>query len=583
MGIRYLTTFVENHFKGWKKIPVRGKLIIDISAVLPLLFEKVSTEHNELCGGDYVSVAREMSRFLQTLVDAGIDPIVVLSGTFNYDKADTIERRVEEKRKYIANLLLPVEKRDHEVKVRSVSTRYLSNTAIIESVKQVVGGQNLFVADRTADVDIACLAIHHQCPVLSNDSDFYVFPLLHGYIPYSRLDWNDVRNNCIIGEFYFYQVFCRQFGIRDESLLTLIPVITGNDTVAALDKGYLTVIMPRDEHTNDSHLIEDTVQYVASFKTFDTCLTTLRKQRMFGMVKTIQDVYQEYFFLPLFKPRSSLATDLTCKDGSSVPRFILEKHRKGIFFTFVLNVLVYHKAHFSTAVENISESWCCLIGVPIRRAIYGILCGENASIWEAQRCAHAVGQKEVESKGITHVTYDGEVIPLPTLQACGKQRDREYGVKILFGILDSRKEDFKNIPQDYQLLLAITRYWYKHCTINKKDILSNAFILLLQLSKEHRVKRSLRTKVPARPLYPIASFAHAFSQWQSLYRDIQSLDQLLQEPLKLLPVSQFLECSFLYSLVEDLIKGGVFKVIQQYGLDQSIHQVFSAAVTSAAT
>ena len=132
-------------------------------------------------------------------------------------------------------------------------------------------------------------------------------------------------------------------------------------------------------------------------------------------------------------------------------------------------------------------------------------------------------------------------------------------------------------------MLAITRYWYKHCTINKKDILLNAFILLLQLSKEHRVKRSLRTKVPARPLYPIASFAHAFSQWQSLYRDIQSLDQLLQEPLKLLPVSQFLECSFLYSLVEDLIKGGVFKVIQQYGLDQSIHQVFSAAVTSAAT
>ena len=295
MGIRYLTTFVENHFKGWKKIPVRGKLIIDISAVLPLLFEKVSTEHNELCGGDYVSVAREMSRFLQTLVDAGIDPIVVLSGTFNYDKADTIERRVEEKRKYIANLLLPVEKRDHEVKIRSVSTRYLSNTAIIESVKQVVGGQNLFVADRTADVDIACLAIHHQCPVLSNDSDFYIYPLLYGYIPYSRFDWNDVRNNCIIGEFYFYQVFCRQFGIRDESLLTLIPVITGNDTVAALDKGYLTVIMPRDEHTNDSHLIEDTVQYVASFKTFDTCLTTLRKQRMFGMVKTIQDVYQEYF------------------------------------------------------------------------------------------------------------------------------------------------------------------------------------------------------------------------------------------------------------------------------------------------
>ena len=414
---------------------------------------------------------------------------------------------------------------------------------------------------------------------MSNDSDFYVFPLLYGYIPYSRFDWNEVRNNCIIGEFYFYQVFCRQFGIRDESLLTLIPVITGNDTVAALDKGYLTVIMPRDDNTNDSHLIEDTVQYVASFKTFDTCLTTLRKQRMFGMVKTIQDVYQEYFFLPLFKPRSSLATDLTCKDGSSVPRFILEKHHKGMFFTFVLNVLVYHKAHFSTAVENISESWCCLIGVPIRRAIYGILCGENACIWEAQRCAHAVGQKEVESKSITHVTYDGEVIPLPTLQSCGTQRDREYGVKILFGILDSRKEDFKNIPQDYQLLLAITRYWYKHCTINKKDILLSSFVLLVQLFKEHKVEKRLPLSNHTQPPFPVGSFAHAFSQWQSLYRDIKCLNELLQRPLKLLLVSDFLECSYLYSLIEAVMEGGVSKVIKQHCLNQNTYQLF-VAVTS---
>ena len=580
MGIRYLTTFVEKYFKGWKKTPVQGKLIVDISAVLPLLFEKASTEYNELCGGDYVSVAREMSRFLQTLVEAGINPIVVQSGTFNYDKADIIERRVEEKRKYIANLLLPVEKRDHEVKKRSISTRYLSTTAIIESVKRVVGDRNLFVADRTADVDIACLAIHHQCPVLSNDSDFYVFPLLYGYIPYSKFNWEDVRNNGVIyGEFYFYQAFCQQFGIRDESLLTLIPVITGNDTVAALDNEHLAVIMPKDEHTNDSHLIDDTIQYVASFKTFDTCLTTLRKQKMFGMVKTIQDVFQEYFFLPLFKPRNSLVTDLTCKDGSRIPHFILKKHRKGTFFTFVLNVLVYHKAHFSTAVENISESWCCLIGVPIRSAIYGILCGTDVSILEAQRCAHAVNQKEVEVKSTTHVTYDGEEIPLPTLQSCGLEVDKEYGKKILFGILNSKKEDFKKVPQDYQLLLAITRYWYKHCTIYKKDILLNAFILLLQLSEERKIERSLRIRVPVKPLFPIASFTHAFSQWQSLYRDIQSLDQLLQEPLKLLPVSQFLECSYLYSLVEAVIKGGVFKVIQQHGLDQSVHQVFSMVVS----
>ena len=57
-------------------------------------------------------------------------------------------------------------------------TPYLSTDAIIDAVTQILGADHLFTADNDADIEIACLAIHHQCPVLSNDSDFYVFPLV---------------------------------------------------------------------------------------------------------------------------------------------------------------------------------------------------------------------------------------------------------------------------------------------------------------------------------------------------------------------------------------------------------------------
>ena len=580
MGIRCLKSFVKKYFRGWKKDQVKGKLIVDISAVVSGLYEKITaeraTEENELCGGDYVSVSREVSNFFQALVDAGINPIVVLNGTFNYDKTNTIARRVDEKRKYIANMLAPEEERDHELEKQSFTARYLSTDATIDSVKRIVGDDHLLIPDYEADVDIACLAIHHQCPVLSNDSDFYIFPLLYGYIPYSKLHWSNTKGGVIYGEFYYYQLFCEQFGIYDELLLTVIPAIVGNDTIPKLDKMYLEMIMPQKDCTNDFLILEDAIKYVARFGTFDACLTSLRQEKLFGLIKSIQHAYREYFYLPLFKPRNSLATDLICKDGSSIPLFLLKKYRKGNFYKLVLDVLVYHKAHFSTAVEDMSQSWCCLIGVPIRRAIYGILCGSDACILESQRCPNATSQVEVEIKSITYVMYNEKEIPLPTFQSCGSELDAEYGKKILYGILNARKEDFENIPKDYQLLLAITRYWYKHCTINKKDILLNAFILLLQLSKECNIERSLPVRVPAKPLFPMAFFAHAFAQWQSLYRDIKILNQLLQEPLKLLQVSRFLECSYLYSLVEAMMKGGVSKIIEQYCLDQNIHQALFA-------
>ena len=552
---------------------------MDITAVIPTLYEKISaeraTEQNELCGGDYVSVTKEVSGFFQALVDAGINPIVVLNGTFNYDKANTIARRMSDKRQRIANLLAPEEERDPELKKHSFTARYLSNEVTIESLKRVLGNDYLLIVpDSEADVDVACLAIHHQCPVLSSDSDFYIFPLLYGYIPYSRLLWNNTKGNAVYGEFYYYQLFCEQFEIYDESLLTAIPGIVGNDTIPKLDEKYLQIIVPQKDYTNDFHVLDDTIKHVASFTTLDAYLTSLRQRKLFGVIKNVQVAYRDYFYLPLFKPRSSSVTKLTCRDGSSVPPFVLNKYRKSVFHKFILNVLVHHKAHFSTAVEDMSKSWCGLISVPVRKAIYGILCGNDACITETQRCAHETSQVEVEIKSVMNVIYDGVEIPLPSLQSCGLEVDKEYGKKILFAVLDARKEDIENIPEEYQLLLVITRFWYKHCAVIKKDILLNSFVLLVQLAKEDKMERSLPVRVPARPQYPMVLFAHAFAQWQFLYRDIKALNQLLQEPLKLSQVSRFLECSYLYYLVEAIMKGGISKVIQQYCLEQSVYQTY---------
>ena len=590
MGIRCLTKFVNQYFKGWEIRKVKGKLIIDGYALFHCLFEEYSTAKSEVFGGDYVSIAREMSEFLQTMVKFEINPLIVLDGTIDGAKADTISSRAHNRMNDIVDHLqglsvslgnksLPAGRLVQAGMNKRHLTPYLSTDAIIDAVTQILGADCLFVADTDADIDIACLAIHHQCPVLSSDSDFYVFPLPYGYIPYSRFYWRKPICN-IVGELYSYQLFCKQFGICDASLLTIIPVIVGNDTINPLDTKCLKELMPSDICTG--RLIENTIKYVASFTTFESCLTALRKQKFFSMIENIQQAYFEYFFLPLFQPRTSSVTIARCEDGSRIPDFIMKKYRKGIFRPFVLDILWIHAICFNVALEDmLSESWCCLIGVPIRKATYGILCGSDTCIVENQRCECTITYEAVERRGIAHVTYNGVKIPLPTLQSCGLELDKEYGKKILFGILDTTEENFENIPKNYQLLLATTYYWYKHCTIANKDVLLESFVLLIQLLKEHKIERYLSLRVlhnPADPLFPIASFAHAFAQWQSLYRDIHCLNELLQKPLELLRVSCFLECSFLYYLVEAVMKRGVSYTIKQFCLNRETHQMIYAAV-----
>ena len=586
MGIQYLTTFISKRFDGWTKFPVKGKLIIDGHSLSYALLEYCSNgPRNEIYGGDYVSIARQMDNFFNTLLKAGVNPLVVLDGINPDEKADTIAHRRKGKLETVVHLFddetVPTKK---QPPVRNRTRPYLFLNAMTDSVKRVLGDDHLFVADSDADVDIACLAIHHQCPVLSDDSDFYIFPLLYGYIPYSKFHWGDAKSNVIYGEFYSYELFCEQFGIRDPSLLTIIPVIVGNDTITKLNGDILKMIMPDDCNVGD--VIENAVRYVTTFSTFDSCLTSLRRYKLFGMIKSIQGAYHDYFFLPLFKPRNSLATSLCCKDGSPLPEFILKLHRKGFRFTFAINALRVHKANFSVVVEDIlHESWCRLIGVPIRRVIYGILCGSDACILETQQCKCEASYEKVKIRSNTHVTYDGRQIPLPTLESCGTEVDKEYGKKILFGVLEAKKEDFVNVPQDYHLILVITQYWYTHCTIHKKRIFLEAFLLLLLISKEDETRRghilrSLKDKPQQHP-FRIASFAHAFAQWQTVYHDIQLLNELLQVPLKLLPISDFLECSYLCHLVEDVMEKGILNRVDHFHLSHNAYQTFFMVTSQA--
>ena len=79
-----------------------------------------------------------------------------------------------------------------------------------------------------ADTEIASLAHSWNCPVLSSDSDFFIFDIKAGYIPLTFFNWNSHRLSVRI---FYRQKLASHFRIRAE-LIPLFASLAGNDYVS---------------------------------------------------------------------------------------------------------------------------------------------------------------------------------------------------------------------------------------------------------------------------------------------------------------------------------------------------------------
>lgn len=569
MGIPKLTSFVDKQFTEWRKGPVQGELIIDGFSLCHALFGEHVQEHNPVYGGDYISFSIFIQHFFNTLVTCKITPFVIFDGTdIDMKKRKTHDKRRLQQAESVVNLL-----RAPNTTVPDNLIPYLSRDVMIEAVREAIGNDRFYVADSDADVDIASFGISKKCPILSADSDFYIFPLPSGYIPYSKFYWHNTENNMIYGELYFCELFAKQFGITDLQLLALLPAISGNDFIPPIDE-YMKKILPQ----KDVPVLEKVLQYAADFKTIDDCKAVLLKQKLIDSyvpLQNIQTALQDYF-ISVKKPYGGLNTDLSCSDNSKLPEFVLENIRMGAYPKLITDALCIREVDLKVAIENmLSEKWCHLIGIPVRKIIYGILYGSSARIHEHQRHERSCVTYEIKIvKAATSVTYHANTIPLPTLMCCSGEI--ESAKKILYGALECREKDFKSFAKNYRLVLAITKYWYNKCITAENNVFLHSFLLFLQKPKTVVV---LKQPFPSRQsTFPLSSFVHAFAQWQSLYYDIHCLNQLLQQPLPLLEPAEFLECSNLYEYAKVVVQTGVTEVISHLQLDQDAYLAFLQAV-----
>ena len=139
-----LTTFVEKNFRGWKKIRVRGPLIVDGYSLCHELY--LHSGADNVHGGNYVSFSKYIVRFLNCLLQNQIQPFVVFDGidadqSKKARKKETHDKRRKENAQRVQDLL----------QGRPASSRgdyylpYLARLVMVEAVTSVLGEPNLYV------------------------------------------------------------------------------------------------------------------------------------------------------------------------------------------------------------------------------------------------------------------------------------------------------------------------------------------------------------------------------------------------------------------------------------------------------
>ncbi|XP_011167357.1 protein asteroid [Solenopsis invicta] len=301
MGIPGLTTYISNDSDRYLEYYMLHDcyLVIDGNSVCCQLY----TWHarcNCAFGGDYDKYAQCVRDFFDKLLRCNVTPLVLIDGGSENKKLKTIISRTKQKIEIGTNYTLSSQQR---TKFLPLLMREVFKDVMNE--KGIRYAQCIFEADNT----IAAIARLLKCPVLSYDSDFYIYGSL--YIPFNTLDTDIVPNPTGTGYvkrckiYYVEKLFQVYYGLN-QSLLPLAAVLLGNDYVKQHIFRNFFRHLPRQErrryNNEQQRRIDMTFHWLRRRSLNEAVigiLSRLRKRERKRVLNTIEMVINGYIDAPL--------------------------------------------------------------------------------------------------------------------------------------------------------------------------------------------------------------------------------------------------------------------------------------------
>jgi hypothetical protein len=373
-----------------------------------------------------------------------------------------------------------------------------------------------------ADYDLAILANEYlKCPLLSSDSDFFIYDLKYGYIP---IDYFDIHAQCSdeeenesyfleaklyhIDKFidYFNRNLC-DYGTLSlkKELLSVFALLCGNDYV---DRSVFGSLLSTFDTTNNNlsrayrkkskqayskyknNYYYRLLDWLVQFNDIDDCLNTILKYvktESHDLIrKCVCDSLSEYMCKK--KSETSLLlqkfsgeykdedTELLCVNGSRISNEFLRNFLELRFSRLSLDVLIHSRVIFNCQIELRDWQSVYLSSINIRQVFYSIL---------FRKFTHKspdLGQQEVV-KEYLRVENQLKIFNVEILDSI--YLDSFQNEDYLFDKVYSLKngENFDSclkIDQKLKTFFMVLNYWIKNLTkVNQHENFKRAFLVSL--------------------------------------------------------------------------------------------------------
>uniref|UniRef100_A0A6G1SJY5 Protein asteroid 1 n=1 Tax=Aceria tosichella TaxID=561515 RepID=A0A6G1SJY5_9ACAR len=241
MGVRGLKSFIEKH-DGLLEDDYHlhdTRIVIDANNLVCVLYKRSQKhERRDLFGGDMVQYGRYLNLFFSNLRQCKIEPVLVFDGaqTYEENKNKTPEKHKRALERF-ENVMSISKLGFGDFTLPATATNVFRSVAVDLDIEIV---QCMY----EADAEVARISNDLKCPVISNDSDFFLMNLPHGLITTDSLEHEHIRRHpSLNGDdngpsyqymeccFYKQSNFIKYIPDLDVRSLSLVGVLAGNDYV----------------------------------------------------------------------------------------------------------------------------------------------------------------------------------------------------------------------------------------------------------------------------------------------------------------------------------------------------------------
>jgi hypothetical protein len=555
MGIKGLMKLINENVESICTAPqsMRGELIIDGYGILHELYEKYKLDWAN--GGCYGEQHRATLEYFECMANAGVKPIVIVDGGGSaMQHADTVHRRQKDIRKTTENI-----KQHHQGAAAPHTLPIMAREIFVSSLREK--NVDVYVADGKATKTIVYLANYYDCPVLTNNTYYCVCNVNKGVVFFKNLN----ISTCT-APVYEQTKIASFLGISTDLLYAVVAVIgDGSDKyVPFLYHGRIKAKIEEcaSDNSRGRSWVLNVVDFlkakrITCFAEFEQKLRHLNFGGMCNMLsencKKVETVYVQNYM-----PRKVLSieelnasTTIKCSKPCPLPITILKAYRIGMFPVLAMNAMTIGKCALEQTVGDVEQPPIPVLGRRVRQLIYGLVSSfmnreGQTGVFEFHRTDRNLEYDE----HIVAPLCEEEELLTTNINSLDEVRRKDLAMQAVCKVLQCPEYlvHSSEVEGDKMLVALVTRYWSSY--IIEREPMPNPNQLVKAVVLNFFFNSSDRAGIDE------GNFSdpdwikvyHALVEWQSLYRNVCSLNTMLCQPFRTISPSFLFDGPFIIFL-----------------------------------